>query len=74
MISFDDEIILDMNRIRQVLDRENIQQTLLVEQLNESYEMVNKYLHNRQQPRFEVLIDNTEISDMEIDKLIVSNK
>jgi hypothetical protein len=74
MISFDDEIILDMNRIRPVLDRENIQQTLLVEQLNESYEMVNKYLHNRQQPRFEVLIDNTEISDMEIDKLIVSNK
>jgi putative transcriptional regulator len=50
-------IILAMNRIKEVLDRKGIKQTWLAEQLGKSYNMVNIYVQNRQQPRLEVLND-----------------
>ena len=44
-----------MNRIKEVLDAKGIKQTWLAEQLGKSYNMVNSYIKNRQQPRLEIL-------------------
>jgi putative transcriptional regulator len=66
--------ILDMNRIKEVLDRKGIKQTWLAEQLGKSYNMVNSYAQNRQQPRLEVLNDIAKILDVDVVDLIVSSK
>jgi putative transcriptional regulator len=58
-------IILAMNRIKEVLDRKGIKQTWLAEQLGKSYNMVNSYLQNRQQPRLEILDDIVQILDVD---------
>jgi putative transcriptional regulator len=63
-----------MNRIKEVLDRKGIKQTWLAEQLGKSYNMVNSYAQNRQQPRLEVLSDIAKILDVDIVDLIVSSK
>lgn len=44
-----------MNRIKEVLEEKGIKQTWLAEQLRKSYNRVNGYVQNRQQPRLEVL-------------------
>jgi ribosome-binding protein aMBF1 (putative translation factor) len=44
-----------MNRIKEVLEEKGFKQTWLHEKLNKSYNMVNGYVQNRQQPRLEVL-------------------
>lgn len=67
-------IILDMNKIKEVLDRKGIKQTWLAEQLGKSYNMVNSYVQNRQQPRLEVLNDIAKILDVDVVELIVSSK
>ena len=67
-------IILDMNRIKEVLDKKGIKQTWLAEQLGKSYNMVNGYVQNRQQPRLEVLNDIAKILDVDVVELIVSSK
>jgi putative transcriptional regulator len=67
-------IILDMNRIKEVLDKKGIKQTWLAEQLGKSYNMVNSYVQNRQQPRLEVLKDIAKILDVDVVELIVSSK
>jgi len=66
--------IWDMNRIKEVLDRKGIKQTWLAEQLGKSYNMVNSYAKNRQQPRLEVLNDIAKILDVDVVELIVSSK
>ena len=63
-----------MNRIKEVLDRKVIKQTWLAEQLGKSYNMVNSYAQNRQQPRLEVLNDIAKILDAVIVELIISSK
>jgi transcriptional regulator with XRE-family HTH domain len=63
-----------MNRIKEVLDEKGIKQTWLAEKLGKSYNMVNGYVQNRQQPRLEVLNEIAEILDIDIKELIVSNK
>lgn len=65
---------LDMNKIKEVLDRKGIKQTWLAEQLGKSYNMVNSYVQNRQQPRLEVLNDIAKILDVDVIELIVSSK
>ena len=50
----------DMNRIKEVLE-EKLKQTWLAEQLGKSYNMVNGYVQNRQQPRLEVLFEIAKI-------------
>jgi len=45
-----------MNRIKEVLEQKGIKQTWLAEKLGKSYNMVNAYAQNRQQPRLETLI------------------
>ena len=63
-----------MNRIKEVLDEKGIKQTWLAEKLGKSYNMVNGYVQNRQQPRLEVLNEIAEILDIDIKELTVSNK
>jgi transcriptional regulator with XRE-family HTH domain len=63
-----------MNRIKEVLDRKGIKQTWLAEQFGKSYNMVNSYVQNRQQPRLEVLNDIAKILDVDVVELIVSSK
>ncbi|MCK9450263.1 MAG: helix-turn-helix transcriptional regulator [Bacteroidales bacterium] len=63
-----------MNRIKEVLEQRGIKQTWLAEKLGKSYNMVNGYVQNRQQPRLEVLSEIANILDVDIKELIVSNK
>ena len=63
-----------MNRIKEVLEEKGIKQTWLAEKLGKSYNMVNGYVQNRQQPRLEVLSRIAEILDVDIKSLIISNK
>ena len=66
--------ILSMNRIKEVLESKGIKQTWLAEQLGKSYNMVNSYVQNRQQPRLEVLNDIANILNVDVIELIVSSK
>lgn len=63
-----------MNRIKDVLQEKGIKQTWLAEKLGKSYNMVNGYVQNRKQPRLEVLNEVARILDVDVRKLIVSNK
>ena len=63
-----------MNRIKEVLEEKGIKQTWLAEKLDKSYNMVNGYVQNRQQPRLEVLNEIATILDVDVRELIVSNK
>jgi putative transcriptional regulator len=63
-----------MNRIKEVLEEKGIKQTWLAEKLGKSYNMVNGYVQNRQQPRLEILNDIAIILDIDVKDLIVSSK
>ena len=63
-----------MNRIKEVLEEKGIKQIWLAERLGKSFNSVNSYVQNRQQPRLEVLNDIANILDVDIKDLIVSNK
>ena len=63
-----------MNRIKEVLEQKGIKQTWLAEKLGKSYNMVNAYAQNRQQPRLETLMEIAEILDVDVKELIISNK
>ena len=63
-----------MNRIKDVLEEKGIKQKWLAEKLSKSFNSVNSYVQNRQQPRLEVLNQIAEILDVDIKDLIVSNK
>ena len=63
-----------MNRIKEVLEEKGIKQTWLAEKLGKSYNMVNGYVQNRQQPRLEVLLEIAKILDVDITKLLVKTK
>jgi putative transcriptional regulator len=55
-----------MNRIKEVLKEKGIKQTWLAEKLDKSYNMVNDYVQNRQQPRLEVLTEIALIFDVDV--------
>ena len=67
-------ISVTMNRIKEVLKEKGIKQIWLADKLGKSYNMVNGYVQNRQQPRLEVLNDIAEILDVDIKELIVSSR
>ena len=67
-------ILVTMNRIKEVLKEKGIKQIWLADKLGKSYNMVNGYVQNRQQPRLEVLNDIAEILDVDVRKLLVGNK
>ncbi len=63
-----------MNRIKEVLEEKGIKQKWLAEQLGKSYNMVNGYVQNRQQPRLEVLYDIARILGVEVKDLLIEQK
>lgn len=63
-----------MNRIKEVLEEKGIKQTWLAEQLGKSYNMVNAYVQNRQQPRLEDLYRIAEILGVDVKDLIGTKK
>lgn len=63
-----------MNRIKEVLEEKGIKQTWLAEKLGKSYNMVNGYVQNRQQPRLEILNEIADILNVDVRELITSNK
>lgn len=63
-----------MNRIKEVLEEKGIKQTWLAEKLGKSYNMVNSYVQNRQQPRLEVLFEIAKILEVEVKDLISEEK
>jgi transcriptional regulator with XRE-family HTH domain len=60
-----------MNRIKEVLEAKGIKQTWLADKLGKSYNMVNGYVQNRQQPRLEVLYEIAEILEISVKELLV---
>ena len=63
-----------MNRIKEVLEHKGIKQTWLAERLGKSFNTVNSYAQNRQQPRLEVLNEIATILEVDIKDLINSKK
>jgi putative transcriptional regulator len=59
-----------MNRIKEVLEKKGIKQKWLAERLGKSYNMVNGYAQNRQQPRLEVLFEIAKILEVNVKDLI----
>lgn len=59
-----------MNRIKEILEQKGIKQKWLAEQLGKSYNIVNGYVQNRQQPRLEVLFEIAKILDVNPKELI----
>lgn len=66
--------LLAMNRIKNVLEEKKLTQTWLAEKLGKSYNMVNSYVQNRQQPRLEVLVHIAQLLDVDVKDLLVSTK
>ena len=56
------------------LSKNSVKQTWLAEKLGKSYNMVNAYAKNRQQPRLETLMEIANILDVDVKELIISNK
>jgi transcriptional regulator with XRE-family HTH domain len=63
-----------MNRIKEVLEKKGIKQTWLAEKLGKSYNMVNGYVQNRQQPRLEILFEIAKILEVEVKDLIKEDR
>jgi len=63
-----------MNRIKQVLDEKGIKQTWLASKLGKSYNMVNAYVQNRQQPKLELLYKIAHILNIEVTELLEKDK
>ena len=67
-------ISVTMNRIKEVLKQKGIKQIWLANKLGKSYNMVNGYVQNRQQPRLEVLSEIANILNVDVRELITSTK
>ena len=63
-----------MNRIKAVLEKKGIKQKWLAKELGKSYNMVNAYAQNRQQPRLEILNEIATILDVDVRELIEPTK
>ena len=63
-----------MNRIKEILETKGIKQTWLSNKLNKSYNMINSYVQNRRQPSIEDLYKISEILEVDVKDLLVSNK
>lgn len=63
-----------MNRIKEVLEKQGRSQKWLSKNISKSYNMVNAYAQNRQQPRLEILMEIANILNVDVKDLIVSNK
>jgi transcriptional regulator with XRE-family HTH domain len=61
-----------MNCIKEVLEEQGRSQKWLAIQIGKSYNMVNAYVQNRQQPRLEILFEIAKVLDVNPKKLIQS--
>ena len=59
--------------IKEELNKQGKTTVWLAEQLGKSYNMVNAYVQNRQQPRIEVLYDIAKILDVNVKDLLIDN-
>ncbi|MGB2013521.1 MAG: helix-turn-helix domain-containing protein [Flavobacteriaceae bacterium] len=59
-----------MNRIKIVLEEKGIRQTWLADKLGKSFNTVNGYVQNRQQPRLEVLYQIASILNVDPKELL----
>ena len=66
-------ILVTMNRIKEVLKEKGIKQIWLADKLGKSYNMVNGYVQNRQQPRLEVLFEIAKLLNIDPKELIQSD-
>jgi putative transcriptional regulator len=62
-----------MNRIKEVLALKGVTQKWLSEQMGKSYNMVNSYVQNRQQPRLEVLYKIAELLQVSVKDLLIDD-
>lgn len=60
-----------MNRIKEVIEEKGIKQTWLADKLGKSYNMVNGYVQNRQQPRLEILYEIAKMLEVSVKELLV---
>lgn len=63
-----------MNCIKEVLEYQGRSQRWLADKLGKSYNMVNAYVQNRQQPRIEILYEIADLLAVDVKDLLVSNK
>ncbi len=63
-----------MNCIKEILEEQGRSQRWLADKLGKSYNMVNAYVQNRQQPRVEILYEIAELLSVDVKDLLVSNK
>jgi putative transcriptional regulator len=63
-----------MNCIKQILENQGRSQRWLADKLGKSYNMINAYVQNRQQPRIETLYEIADLLSVDIKDLLVSNK
>ncbi len=63
-----------MNRIKEVLSEKGVKQIWLAEKLGKSYNMVNAYVQNRQQPRLEILYRIAELLNVEAGELLTKRE
>ena len=63
-----------MNCIKEVLEDQGRSQRWLADKLCKSYNMVNAYVQNRQQPRIEILYEIADLLAVDVKDLLVSNK
>ncbi|MDH6357342.1 helix-turn-helix transcriptional regulator [Parabacteroides sp. PF5-9] len=65
---------MKMNRIKEALQEKGLTQVWLAGELDKSFKMVNAYACNRKQPSLETLFRIAELLNVDVRKLIVSNK
>ena len=63
-----------MNRIKEVLEEKGIKQIWLADKLGKSFNTVNSYVQNRQQPRLEVLGEIAKILDVSLKDLLADHE
>lgn len=61
-----------MNRINEILETKDINQTCLSEHMNKSYNTINFYVQNRRQPSLDDLYKIAEILYVNVKELLVS--
>jgi putative transcriptional regulator len=68
------DIIMKLNRIKDVLEEKGISQTWLAKKLNKSFNSVNSYVCNRTQPNLETLLQISKILNVDMKDLIADQR
>ncbi len=65
---------MEMNRIKEVLQKKGLTQVWLARELDKSFKMVNAYACNRKQPSLETLFRIADLLQVSVKELITDNK